>query len=63
MSPILSISDFEPQSELLEREVGSRTAKLALLLVKFMKYGVVQFLLYEYLEESPICVYIPNIHR
>ena len=38
-------------------------AKLALLLIKFMKYGIVQYLLYEYLEESPNYVYIPNIHR
>ena len=45
------------------KEVGPRTAKLTLLLIKFMKYGVVKFLLYEYLEESPNCVYIPNIHR
>ena len=45
------------------KEVGPRTANMALLLIKFMKYGVVQFLLYEYLEESPNCVYIQNIHR
>ena len=25
---------------------------------KFMKYRIVQFLLHEYLEESPNCVYI-----
>ena len=39
----------------------SRMAKLALLLIKFMIYGIVQFLLYEYLEDSPNYVYIPNI--
>ena len=46
-------------------DIGPRTAKLALLLIKFMKYGVVQFLLYEYmyLDESPNRVYVPNIHR
>ena len=27
-----------------------------------MKYAIVQFLLYEYLEESPNCVYVPNIY-
>ena len=32
--------------------------KLALSVIKFMKYGIVQFLLYELLEESPNCVYI-----
>ena len=37
-------------------------AKLALLLIKFMKYGIVQFLLYEYLEESQSCVII-NLHE
>ena len=25
----------------------------SVLLIKFMKYGIVQFLLYEYLEETP----------
>ena len=44
------------------KEVGPLTAKLALSLIKFMKYGIVHFLLYEKLEESPNCVYIPNIH-
>ena len=29
------------------KEVGPQTAKLALKLIKFMKYGIVQFLLYE----------------
>ena len=29
------------------KEVGPLTAKLALSLIKFMKYGIVQFLLYE----------------
>ena len=37
-------------------------AKLAPLLIKFMKYGIVQFLLYEYLEESPKYVYIYTKH-
>ena len=45
------------------KEVGPRTAKLALLLIKFMKFGIVQFLFHDYLEESPNCVYIPNIHH
>ena len=44
------------------KELGPQTAKLALLLIKFMKFGIVQLLLHEYLEESPNCVYIPNIH-
>ena len=45
------------------KKVEPRMAKFALLLIKFMKYGIVQYLLYENLEESPNCVYIPNIHR
>ena len=45
------------------KEVGPRTAKLALLLIRSIKYGIVQFLLYEYLEERPNCVDIPNLHR
>ena len=34
---------------------------MALLLIRFIKYGIVQLLLpiYEYLEKSPNCVYIP----
>ena len=44
------------------KEVGSQMAKLALWLIKFIKYGIVQFLLYDYLGLSPNCVYIPNIH-
>ena len=28
---------------------------------QIMKYGTVQVLLYEYLEESPNCVYVLNI--
>ena len=38
-------------------------AKSVLLVIKFMKYGIVQFLLYRYLEESLNCPYISNIHR
>ena len=38
------------------KEVGPRTEKLALLLIAFMKYGIVQFLFYEYLEKSLNCV-------
>ena len=44
------------------KEVGPRTAKLALLPIKFMKFEIVQFLLHEYLKESRNYVYIPNIH-
>ena len=44
------------------KEVGQRTAKLALFLIEFMKFELVQFLLHEYLEENPNCVYIPNIY-
>ena len=33
----------------IDKEVGSRTAKLALLLIKSIKYEIVQFLLHEYL--------------
>ena len=36
--------------------------EIGLLLIKIMKYGIVHFLLYEYLAESPNCVFIPNIH-
>ena len=39
-----------------DKEIGPRTVKLALLLIKFMKYGIVTFLLYEYLEKSPNCI-------
>ena len=35
--------------------------KLTLLMIKIMKYGTVQVLLYEYLEESPNCVYVLHI--
>ena len=45
----------------ISEEVGPRTAKLTLLLIKFMKYGIAQFLLYKYLEKSPNCVYISKI--
>ena len=45
------------------KEVGPRTAKLALFLIEFMKFELVQFLLHEYLEENPNCVYMPNIYR
>ena len=34
-------------NQLITFEVGPRTAKLALLLMKFMIFGVVQFRLYE----------------
>ena len=37
------------------KELGPRIVKLALLLIKFMLYGLVQFLLYEYQKESPNC--------
>ena len=43
-------------------EAGPRRTKKALLLIKFMKYEIVQFLLYEYLEESQSCVII-NLHE
>ena len=33
------------------KEVGPRTAKLTLLLIKVMKYGIVQCSFYKYLEE------------
>ena len=45
----------------ISEEVGPQTAKLTLLLIKFMKYGIVQFLLYNYLEKSPNCIYIQNL--
>ena len=50
-----------PNNFLYGKELVPLTAKLALLLIKFMKYGIVQFLSYEYFEESPSNVYIPNI--
>ena len=37
-------------------------SKIGLIADQLMKYGIVQFLLYEYLEESPNCIYILNIH-
>ena len=43
------------------KELRPRRTILALLLIKFMKYRLVQMLLYEYLEENPNSVYIPNI--
>ena len=45
---------------IIYRELGPQTMELAL--IKFMKHGIIQFLFYEYLEESSNCVYIPNIH-
>ena len=35
-----------------DKEVGPGMSKLVLLLIGFMKYGIVQFLLYEYLEQQ-----------
>ena len=35
------------------KEVGPLTAKLALSLINFMKYGIVQFLIYE----SKLCIF------
>ena len=43
--------------------VAPRTAKLALFLIKFMKFEILQFLLHEYLEENLYCVYMPNNYR
>ena len=37
------------------KEVGPLTAKLSL--INLMKYGIVQFLLFELIEESPNCMY------
>ena len=45
----------EDSTKIEIKEVGLRTAKLALLLIKSIEYRIVQFLLYEYLEESPNC--------
>ena len=53
----------------LYKEAGVRTAKLALLLIRFMKSGIVQFLLYEHLEKSKLGIYtkhsslIINLHE
>ena len=47
-------------SPFMVKELGrARTInlKLAVLLMKIMKYWIVQFLLYKYLEESPNCLY------
>ena len=52
----------EEFTKIVIKEVGPRTAKLALLLIKSIEYGIVQFLLYEYLEKSPNFEYIPNVH-
>ena len=46
-----------PQT-LHNKEEGPRTAKLALMLIKSKK----NMELYEYLEESPNCVYLPKIY-
>ena len=46
-----------PMYYMYYKRIGPQTA---LLLITFMKYEIVQFLLYEYLEESPNCVYIPT---
>ena len=43
------------------KEVGPQTAKLALFLIKVYEIWNGQFSLNEYLEESPISVYIPSI--
>ena len=45
----------EDSTKIVIKEVGPRTAKLALLLIKSIEYGKVQLFLYEYLEESPNC--------
>ena len=44
------------------KEVGPWTEKFALFLIKLKKYGTVQVLLHEKLEESPNCAFIPIIH-
>ena len=51
-----------PSPDALCQVWSKRTAKLALLLIKYMKFRIVQFLLHEYLEKSPNFIYIPNIH-
>ena len=38
---------LKQQTQILSKEVGPLTAKLALSLINFMKYGIVQFLLYD----------------
>ena len=48
---------------MINKEVGQQTAKLALLLIKLIKYGIVQILICEYLEESPNFLYILNIYH
>lgn len=55
---------FKNSSNIKEKELEPQTVKLALLLFKIMKFGIAKFLLYEYLEKRPNCVYIPvpNIH-
>ena len=44
-----------------DKELGLRMAKLAVFLIEIMKYKIVLFLLYEYLEESQNNFYIQNI--
>ena len=55
-----------PQTLLVPSEVRDRTTngEIGPVLIKFTKFGIVRFLSqsHEYLEESPNCAYIPDIH-
>ena len=42
---------------------GTTNGEIGPVADQIQKYGFVQFLLYQYLEENPNNVYIPNIHR
>lgn len=53
---------YKIHGSLLCKERGSQTEKLALLLIKNMKYCIVQFLSYKNLQESPNCACVLTIH-
>ena len=60
---VLSVDVFFKR--FLKKELGPRTAKVALLRIKFIKYGIKQFLLLNmkiWRKTQPVYVYIFNIH-
>ena len=62
LSIVYSPSPKELNSTCVVFLTNVKEAKLALLLIKCTLYGIVQFLLYEYLEERLNCVYIYTKH-
>ena len=62
---VLSVDVFFFLKRFLKKELGPRTAKLALLRIKFIKYGIKQFLLLNmkiWRKTQLVYTYILNIH-